>query len=129
MATIEMTPFDLALHVDNETKKNVHVIRCQICGSKVLTKGSCTYTEMPFSLPYMKSKDKDGKSLNDKTEEIEKFWLVIGMMTFENVGFTRTVGGLKYLICADCEVGPIGYQDISESEKHYIAVKRVQYKE
>ena len=77
----------------------------------------------------MQGKDKDGNSLHDKTEELGQFWLVTGMMTFENVGFTRTVGGLKYLICADCEVGPIGYQDVTESEKHYVAVSRVQYKD
>ena len=129
MTTEEKLVFDLNASGDAESKKNTKVIRCQICGSKVLSKGSCTYIDTTFALPYMKAKDKDGKSLNNKTEEVNQFWLVLGMMTFENVGFTRTVDGLKYLICADCEVGPIGYQDVKESEKHYVAVDRVQYKE
>lgn len=115
-------------YVDSDTKQNKKVIRCHICGSKILSRGSCTLIDNTFSLPYMKSKDKDGNSLNDKTEEMKKFWLVIGMMTFENVGFTKTVDGLKYLICADCEIGPIGYQDMDVStNRHYIAVDRVRY--
>merc|ERR1712226_1130431 len=115
-------------YVDGATKKNKKEIRCQICGSKVLAIGSCTLIDNSFSLPFMKAKDKDGKSLNDKTEELNRFWLVIDMMTFENVGFTKTVDGLKYLICADCEIGPIGYQDIDVCSKRlYVAVNRVRY--
>ena len=115
--------------VDIVTKKNKKEIRCQICSSKVLAEGSCTLIDNLFSLPFMKAKDRDGNTLNDKTEEIDKYWLVIDMMTFENVGFTKTVEGLKYLICADCEIGPIGYQDIEVCSKRlYVAVNRVQYK-
>ena len=36
----------------------------------------------------------DGETLTD-------FWLVDNMYTFENVGFSNTVGTIKYLICAD----------------------------
>lgn len=50
------------------------------------------------------------------------------MMAFENVGFTRSVEGIKYLICADCEYGPIGYLD-SETSLHFISPTRLKYKE
>ena len=34
------------------------------------------------------------------------------MFDFDNVGFSRTVeDGVKYLVCADCEMGPIGYHN------------------
>lgn len=48
------------------------------------------------------------------------------MFTFQNVGFTNTVGENKYLTCADCDAGPIGYYNIP-SKKSYIALSRVQH--
>lgn len=45
-------------------------------------------------------------------------------MTFYNVGFSNTVGSTKYLTCADCETGPIGYYDIP-SKISYVALSRV----
>ena len=132
MPTEEEAPLciraDSEEYVDVETKKNKKDIRCQLCNSKVLSKGSCTFIDKEFALPYMKSKDKDGNTLNDKRELINNYWLVIDMMTFDNVGFLKTVDGLKYLICADCEVGPIGYQNVVEDMKRlYVAPNRVKY--
>ena len=51
------------------------------------------------------------------------------MTDFENVGFCNTVEGIKYLICADCEIGPLGYHDtksVAEGNPlFHIAVSRV----
>lgn len=63
---------------------------------------------------------------NPETEELSLFWLVAEMLTFENVGFSNTVGNNKYLTCADCEAGPIGYHDIP-SKKSYVALSRVKH--
>ena len=58
---------------------------------------------------------------------VELFWVVADKFHFENVGFTKTVNGEeKYLICADCEVGPIGWTNLTQPES-YIAAERVQY--
>lgn len=46
------------------------------------------------------------------------------MLDFDNVGFTHASEGVKYLVCADCEVGPVGYLSL-ESQTHYIALSRV----
>ena len=59
-----------------------------------------------------------------ETETLSDYWMVEDMFTFENIGFSNTVGSTKYLICAECEIGPIGYHDII-TKKSYIAVKRV----
>lgn len=75
----------------------------------------------------MKSRDEAGNSLHGKTECIEEFWLVIDMLTFENVGFTKTLENKKYLICADCEVGPIGFQDLENPKQLFVAYSRVNY--
>lgn len=51
------------------------------------------------------------------------------MFDFENVGFSMTVESIKYLACADCERGPIGWHDITDKTRFYIAVERVEHKE
>ncbi len=70
-------------------------------------------------------KKKDEKS--NIIEETTIFWKLTNMMDFENVGFCNTVENIKYLCCADCEVGPIGFHDITERNQFYIAVNRVDY--
>lgn len=35
-------------------------------------------------------------------------WSVKDIFAFDNIGFTHSVQGVKYLTCADCEFGPIG---------------------
>ncbi|KAJ8395390.1 hypothetical protein AAFF_G00033750 [Aldrovandia affinis] len=51
-------------------------------------------------------------------------WLVDDMYTFENVGFTKDVGKVKYLICADCEIGPIGWHCLDDKKSFYVALER-----
>lgn len=46
------------------------------------------------------------------------------MFDFENIGFTHTKDGVKYLICANCEAGPVGYL-CPETKNHFVAVSRV----
>ncbi|KAF8793384.1 Guanine nucleotide exchange factor MSS4 like protein [Argiope bruennichi] len=59
-----------------------------------------------FKLPDLKGE----KATRDV---INKYWCVENMYAFENVGFSNTVDGVKYLVCADCEVGPIGWHDLN----------------
>lgn len=54
-------------------------------------------------------------------------WFVDDMFTFENVGFTKDVGRIKYLICADCEIGPIGWHCLDDKKCFYVAVDRVDH--
>ena len=85
-----------------------------------------SYVIFQFYLPHMKKKtegnSEDGETLTD-------FWVVDDMFTFENVGFSNTVDGIKYLICADCEVGPIGWHDIADKKAFYISTSRIKYSE
>lgn len=70
----------------------------------------------------------DEKDLNPENfEENSDFWVVKSIYTFENIGFLNTYQNSKYLICADCERGPIGYMDI-ESNMSFVALNRVNYK-
>lgn len=59
-------------------------------------------------------------------------------MGFENIGFSRNLtgdhvlpaglpsGALKYLICADCDLGPLGWTTDGNSEA-WLGVERVGY--
>ena len=68
---------------------------------------------------------KENKPING--EDLKAFWMVTDMYTFDNVGFTKIVDSIKYLICADCEIGPIGWHNVTNKNAFYIAVSRVKY--
>jgi hypothetical protein len=51
-------------------------------------------------------------------------------MDFENVGFLKTMknGSLKYLCCADCDLGVLGVQLLGNgNDKCYVHAGRVRY--
>lgn len=60
-------------------------------------------------------------------EKLTNFWLVSNMYHFENVGFSKNVGTVKFLVCADCEIGPIGWHDTGDRTKFFVAAERVKY--
>ena len=62
----------------------------------------------------------------DEWEAIEDCWLVGDMYTFENISVTKLANNVKYLACANCDRGPIGWVDIS-TLKSYIALSRVRH--
>ncbi|KAI6044537.1 Mss4-like protein [Pisolithus marmoratus] len=66
------------------------------------------------------------------------WWLITpSPMEFENIGFTRAIqlGGdtsgptkqLKWLICAECDLGPLGWTEVGGKE-FWLACSRVKYK-
>lgn len=55
-------------------------------------------------------------------EKISFWWSVDEMFAFENIGFTHSHNGQKYLACADCEIGPVGLVD---KKKYLVAISRV----
>lgn len=69
-------------------------------------------------------KDRQGEEDGDT---LTSHWLVFDMFDFENVGFTNDVGRIKFLICADCEIGPIGWHCLDDKSSYYIAVERVNH--
>ncbi|XP_015600264.1 guanine nucleotide exchange factor MSS4 homolog [Cephus cinctus] len=107
----------------NDAGKNKDKVFCTFCPSKVLNQGSATFVNIQFSLPYMQRKG-DGQA--DERESISDYWLVEDMYTFENIGVSNTVENVKYLACADCERGPIGWHDL-KTKKSYIALSRVKH--
>ncbi|KAJ2753889.1 hypothetical protein H4S06_003668 [Coemansia sp. BCRC 34490] len=60
------------------------------------------------------------------------FWMLTDMMDFENVGFSHSVGSVKYLSCADCDLAPLGYHDTEQAKtgakEFLIAADRAVYR-
>ncbi|KAK3761143.1 hypothetical protein RRG08_022547 [Elysia crispata] len=108
---------------DDECQNKTRIF-CQRCPSLVLSPKQAKLVKKEFFLPNMFQKNDhtpiEGVTLND-------FWLVTNMMTFDNVGFSKAVDNIMYLICADCEMGPIGWHSIDDKKAYYIAVARVKH--
>jgi len=116
---------------ENETAevKNSTSLICQRCSSVVLLPRTATFRQKQIFLPFMRKKSDQSKTAEasaDDGETLNEHWLVNDMFTFENVGFSNTVGTVKYLICADCEIGPIGWHDVNVKNEFYIAQSRVE---
>ena len=60
-------------------------------------------------------------------ETTNQFYVVESIYDFDNVGVTQNVDEtFKYLTCADCEVGPIGWHCI-KTKRSYVALGRVKH--
>jgi hypothetical protein len=122
--------FDASEHLNSETNMNTKRMRCLRCDSIILEAGTALLhkTDVPFEIPSMKKKhelvaNKDGFTV----ESADTFWLLKDMLAFENIGFTNTVDQKKYLICADCEIGPLGLQNLEKKDEFLVCVERVKY--
>ncbi|CAI9535425.1 unnamed protein product [Staurois parvus] len=107
--------------------KNSRAVLCQRCGCRVLSEGMATLAKRELLLPRMKKKSSLAEDSSPDSELLVEHWLVHDMFTFENVGFTKDVGSVKFLVCADCEVGPIGWHSLEEKTNFYVALERVRH--
>ena len=106
----------------NELKRNKRKILCKYCNSLILLESIADYIEEAHDIPLINNKAGCGNN-----EKLNQFWLVDNMMKFENIGFTNTVNNHKYLICADCEIGPLGFQNLDEPNKLFLAIQRIKH--
>ncbi|XP_066986652.1 guanine nucleotide exchange factor MSS4 homolog [Macrobrachium rosenbergii] len=103
--------------------QNKSIVSCIHCDSRVLSPQSASFLNQTHPLP-TPTQPKDQPSL--KTEDLDEWWVVDDMFTFDNIGFSHTVGSTKYLVCADCERGPVGWHD-NNTRKSYVALARVKH--
>ncbi|KAL7412374.1 Mss4-like protein [Mrakia frigida] len=138
--------------VDSQGRNNVGIY-CprEGCGCLILRKGDAEWREDgeggmydssgPFVAPPASSSDTSSSSPNtssDSSPSTTPYWLVSNSpFGFENAGFSRNVPSsikdtkgsdlkLKYLICADCDLGPLGWSTEGGKEA-WVAVERVGY--
>ncbi|NXB38651.1 MSS4 factor, partial [Eulacestoma nigropectus] len=103
--------------------RNLRAVLCQRCGSRVLLPGAATFARL--LLPAMRKKAAAAAAAGGGGDVLREHWLVRDMFSFENVGFTRDVGNVKFLVCADCEAGPIGWHCLDDKDSFYVALERV----
>ncbi|XP_053618446.1 guanine nucleotide exchange factor MSS4 homolog [Plodia interpunctella] len=106
-----------------EDGKNKLIVKCKFCGSKILEKKTATYILQEKELPLMQQ-DVNRKEGEIQKEMVKEYFHVENMYMFENIGFTHQVDSYKYLTCADCDAGPVGYFEI-DSKQSYVALSRV----
>ncbi|XP_053312999.1 guanine nucleotide exchange factor MSS4 [Spea bombifrons] len=111
----------------SEDGRNARAVVCQRCRCRVLSAGVATLARKEVLLPLMRMKTLVAEASAPECEVLVEHWLVHDMFTFENVGFSKDVGSVKYLVCADCEVGPIGWHSLEERNSFYVALERVQH--
>ncbi|XP_041278521.1 guanine nucleotide exchange factor MSS4 [Pyrgilauda ruficollis] len=104
--------------------RNLRAVLCQRCGSRVLLPGAATFARRELLLPAMRKKAA-AAAAGGGGDVLREHWLVRDMFSFENVGFTRDVGNVKFLVCADCEAGPIGWHCLDDKDSFYVALERV----
>ncbi|XP_014801839.1 PREDICTED: guanine nucleotide exchange factor MSS4 [Calidris pugnax] len=104
--------------------RNLKAVLCQRCRSRVLLPGAVTPSLPQLLLPAMRKKAAATGGGGDG-DVVREHWLVRDMFSFENVGFTRDVGNVKFLVCADCEAGPIGWHCLDDKDSFYVALERV----
>nr|XP_018907032.1 PREDICTED: guanine nucleotide exchange factor MSS4 homolog [Bemisia tabaci] len=102
--------------------QNKGSVRCTLCNSLILNPGMGEYRSEETALPNMR-KRKDAEC-EEEEEPLSDFWFVRNVYTFENVGISKAKEGKKYLTCADCEIGPIGWCTLANDDC-YVAIKRV----
>ncbi|GMS95615.1 hypothetical protein PENTCL1PPCAC_17790 [Pristionchus entomophagus] len=102
-------------------RRNAEMILCHHCNSIILRVGDSIWMEgNERDIPL--ARQRKGGDLT-QTEKLQGWWTVKDMFTFENVGFTNSVDGIRYLTCADCDFGPIGR--VTEDNLHIVAHSRV----
>ncbi|XP_078276915.1 guanine nucleotide exchange factor MSS4 [Rhinoraja longicauda] len=107
---------------------NGKAVVCERCGSRVLSPGTARYRRRELFLPSMRQKVALGTEGSAVAGDmLQEHWFVDDMYTFENIGLTKNVNNIKYLVCADCEIGPIGWHCLDDKKSFYIALDRVQH--
>lgn len=114
----------LEVTTDGKNAKKVH---CSRCDSVILLSGVGTFvTDRVYDVPLMYQKRTEEPTV--ETEKLSSWWLVRNMFDFENVGFTNSHMGMKFLACADCEIGPVGLVDPTDSKLSLLSTERVDYR-
>jgi len=105
--------------------RNAQRVVCPHCPTTVLLPAAAALCTAPHPLPRpAHTRDTEAK----EHEQVSAWWQVDDMFTFENIGFSNTVAQSKYLVCANCERGPLGYHDL-DTKRSYVAVCRVHHRQ
>ncbi|KAG5519812.1 hypothetical protein PMAC_000085 [Pneumocystis sp. 'macacae'] len=110
-----------------EEIRNAETLYCPYpkCKSVILLKGMGV-------LVYRKNRIFHKNGSISSSDIMSTFWTVSSPFVFENLGFSRNIeGNIKFLTCADCDRGPLGYYDPNVlnngKEEYLLATDKVAY--
>uniref|UniRef100_A0A8R1DFX6 Uncharacterized protein n=1 Tax=Caenorhabditis japonica TaxID=281687 RepID=A0A8R1DFX6_CAEJA len=105
-----------------EAKTNESTFVCNVCKTVIMLKNMATeWINEERELPLQRQK----KGIDStETEVVQGYFGVKDMFAFENIGFTRSAAGKRFLVCGECEQGPVGFVD-SETQMNYVAPSRM----
>ncbi|KAK9323940.1 Mss4-like protein [Lipomyces orientalis] len=99
-----------------EGERNIYKLYCPYnnCSSVILSPGMGILrrrAQIPKSFTDLE-KDEKELSTSESDREDDLFWVLEDPFDFDNLGFSKSSSaGVKYLACADCDRGPLGYHD------------------
>ena len=123
---VSLAEMEAAVAVDvpgpaDDAQTNAAPLLCPRCDTLVLRPGSGRWQQRRpeeggegVMLPKTAVPSGGWEAPEDGEELITEFWAVDDMYSFANIAFSRTVGRFKYLCCADCEFGPLGFHELPE---------------
>jgi len=133
---------DVTAGADSSTQiTNKYDLLCprEGCGSVILKKNATTFVEgdaVQFDPSAELGQNPHFSSLPTPPAKVRWWKITPDAMAFENIGFSRAVGGLlspagkkmKLLSCADCDLGPLGWCEEVGTE-FWLVADRVGYRE
>ncbi|XP_054164695.1 guanine nucleotide exchange factor MSS4 homolog [Oppia nitens] len=121
LVTVNSIDSSISSLVDSEGKNSKN-LSCLHCNCLLLRPNIGLYVKIEKELPSVMSRSED----TNQSELLSDFWLVSDMFQFENMAFSKNVKDVKYLACAECDIGPIGWHNLSD-QKCYIANNRIKH--
>ncbi|GAB1521212.1 hypothetical protein RhiTH_004303 [Rhizoctonia solani] len=128
-------PFINLTYEDQSVRYNTFKLTCprSQCGSLILLRGVGVWTPAQRTTIYPEIFDSPQSDFPvPLPEEPTGWWLVKpSPMQFENIGFSRAVGGdggIKYLSCAECDLGPLGWCVERGPTEFWVNAGRVGYR-
>jgi len=115
--------FDTLVTSSHHNSQN---IICAYCLTPILNKDVAIYENKTVQIHAALSHQAPQRSL-------QHLWKVQGQLSFENVGVTRAISleddpsSCKYLVCGECDQGPIGITWSNEPEIFFVAHGLISY--
>jgi hypothetical protein len=113
---------------------NAHTIQCRFCGGAILPRGKAAFVpDLTAALPPM-PRPRDAPAA--PADEVAGCWRAGDKYDFDNLGVSKSADerGLRYLVCAGCDMGPFGWfaderqgDTVGEKVDFFVAVSRVRY--
>ncbi|KRY37808.1 RNA polymerase II-associated protein 3, partial [Trichinella spiralis] len=103
---------------DNNGKKLS--LSCPKCSCIILRENHGEQVTVEKELPELSLKADGTVDMKTFTE----FVRVDDIYDFENIGFSRNSNGVQYLLCAACEIGPLGFHDLTTKLSYVASVRQ-----